>query len=117
MQSVNFAKCKDDVSIDEQLSNVRTYQTYWSDNQVSVTVHFKPEHRAELVESLMVYEGRFKSMSFLVEGDTYVQAPFEVITEDQYHELMKDIKHLDLSAVNIIGGGVMYCTNDKCELK
>lgn len=117
IKSVNFSKGKDDVSVDEQFSHVRTYQTYWSDNQVSVTITFKPEDRGALVEALSSYEGRFKSVSFLVDGDVYAQAPLQSISEDEYLELSKDLQPLDLSDVRVQGTGVMYCTNDKCELK
>lgn len=117
VHSPNFTKCKDDITIDEQLSHVRTYQQYWSDNQVSVTISIKPEDRDALVELLMAYEGRIKSLSFLVEGDVYAQAPLEAITEEQYLALTQDLKPLDLSSVKIGGGGVIFCTNDKCELK
>lgn len=117
VQSVNFSKCKDEITVDEQFSHVRTYQTYWSDNQVSVTITFKPEDKDALTNALSLYEGRFKSVSFLVDGDVYAQAPLEAITAEEYSRLMSDIKPLDLSSVRIGGGGVLYCTNDKCELK
>ncbi len=117
VQSVNFSKCKDEITVDEQFSHVRTYQTYWSDNQVSVTITFKPEDKDALTNALSLYEGRFKSVSFLVDGDVYAQAPLEAITAEEYSRLMSDIKPLDLSSVRTGGGGVLYCTNDKCELK
>ena len=37
-----FERSKNDVSLWEQLENAAMYQKHWSDNQVSITVTFKP---------------------------------------------------------------------------
>lgn len=86
---------KDTTAVD-QLELVKRLQTVWADNAVSVTVYFRKEElpsiKAWLKEN---YESSVKSVSFLPHSDHgFDQAPYEEISEDQYHAIVKRLTPL-----------------------
>jgi len=114
----NFIKKKEDVSIWEQVKNVTDYQTYWSDNAISCTVHFKKEEAKDVPRVLEAFEDQLKSISFLpLLEHGYKQAPLEAITEKEYNDMIKKLKIPDFSNITTIPEGEMFCTNDSCEIK
>lgn len=55
-------------------------------------------------------------------GGTYQQAPFEDITEEQFHEMSKHLSHIDLTKVheekdNTDLSGEIACGSDGCEIQ
>ena len=64
-------------------------QRYWSDNQVSCTVTFKPEEASQIEPILNYYKYDLKSISFLpkVEMGAYAQMPYEAITKEVYEKM------------------------------
>jgi len=113
-----FVRSKDDVSIWEQVANAVAYQRYWADNQVSVTVTFKPDEKEDIQHILELYEDSLKGISFLpVEEHGYVQAPYETITEAQYLEMSKNLKLIVFDDIAESDMAVpKYCDSDSCEL-
>jgi adenosylcobalamin-dependent ribonucleoside-triphosphate reductase len=112
-----FVRSKDDVSIWEQVANAVAYQRYWADNQVSVTVTFKPEEKEDIQHVLELYEDSLKGISFLpIEEHGYVQAPYETITAEQYLEMVKGVRPVvfDGSEGDVIAP--KFCDSDSCEL-
>lgn len=109
-----FDRSKDDVTIWEQLENAAQMQYYWADNQVSVTVTFKPREKRDISRALELYQSRLKSVSFLpAEDHGYVQAPYITITKDEYEEAASKIKPLKLSGdTNEMIDA--YCDGDAC---
>jgi ribonucleotide reductase alpha subunit len=88
-----YDRSKDEVSMWEQLELAAQMQQYWADNQVSVTITFKPEEASSIKRALELYETRLKSVSFLpLKDHGYVQAPMETITEEQYQLMVSKIK-------------------------
>jgi len=114
----NCTKGKRDVSIWEQVALAADLQRYWADNQVSVTVTFKPEEAAEIPTVLEVFEDRLKSISFLPLGDDhgYVQAPYIQITEEEFDAMVARITPMNLGDSK---GEVedKFCTTDACEIR
>ena len=103
----------------EQLEGAAQLQSFWADNAVSITVTFKPEEAKDIPRALELYETRLKSVSFLPLADhKYVQAPYITITKDQYEEMVKDIKTLDLSSYRneSLNAAKEYCYGDKCTI-
>lgn len=87
-----FDRSKDEVSMWEQLELAAQMQQYWADNQVSVTVTFKPEEASDIKYALELYEVRLKGVSFLPLSDHgYVQAPYEAITAEEYEERTRGV--------------------------
>ncbi|GAG01968.1 unnamed protein product, partial [marine sediment metagenome] len=93
-----FDRSKNDVSIWEQAENAAAYQKYWSDNQVSITITFKPELEANQIKHVLeCYEDKLKSVSFLpIKEHGYKQAPYEEISKEKYEELISKTKPFTL---------------------
>ena len=115
VQEQEFVKCESDVTMWEQLENVAGMQKWWSDNSVSVTIKFDPKTEgASLADALELFEDRLKSVSFLPKSEHgYVQAPYEPITKEQYHEMKSKLKPLDLSAAEH-EVDEKFCDGDSC---
>ena len=111
----HFVKGKRDVSMWEQLEIAAQYQHYWADNSVSVTITFKPDEADSIKTALEMYETRLKAVSFLRYEETgYEQAPYEPISEEQYNEMIKNIKPVQRFSTNDGGSGTRYCDGESC---
>ena len=112
-----FIKGKKDVSMWEQLEIAASYQNYWADNSVSVTVTFKEEEAGDIKTALEMYETRLKAVSFLKYHETgYVQAPYEAISEEQYNEMMAGITPIQKVDTQEEASGTKFCDGDSCEI-
>ncbi len=113
-----FERSKNDVSIWEQAENAAAYQRYWSDNQVSITITFKPEEKNEIKRVLECYEDKLKSVSFLpISEHGYEQAPYEEISKERYEEMLAKVKPMNLNETQDRAIGEKFCDSDKCEVK
>ena len=112
----NFDRGKDHVSIWEQAENAAAYQKYWSDNQVSITITFKPEEAKEIEHVLECYEDKLKAVSFLpIKEHGYEQAPYEKITKEEYERRISKLKPLNLNKTADKAIGEKFCDSDTCE--
>jgi len=65
----------------------------------------------------------FNGLSVLpYDGGTYIQAPFEDITEEKYNQLMETLHDVDLSKIvelddNTDLSGELACAGGACEIK
>jgi ribonucleoside-diphosphate reductase alpha chain len=65
----------------------------------------------------------FNGLSVLpFDGGTYIQAPFENITKEQYNELSKHLTNIDLTKVVEIEDNTtlvdeLACVNGSCEIQ
>lgn len=110
-----FDRAKEEVSMWEQLENAADYQKYWSDNQISITVSFKPEEAKDIKRALKVFEDKLKGVTFLpLKEHGYVQAPYETISKKEYFVIKSGIKPLDLKNISFRPKGVKFCDSDKC---
>lgn len=110
---------KRDVSIWDQVALASDLQRYWADNQVSVTVTFKPEEAKDIATVLEVYEDRLKSISFLPLSDNdhgYVQAPYIEISEDEYVAMAQQVRPMNMTGSKHEQDD-MFCTTDSCEIR
>jgi intein/homing endonuclease len=113
-----FVKAKKDVTIWEQFANAADMQQYWTDNQVSITITFKPEERADIQSCLEHFETKLKAVTLLPLADHgYEQAPYITITKEEYEEAMAGISELDLSgAEHDILAEDKFCDGDSCAV-
>jgi hypothetical protein len=112
-----FDKKKADVSMWEQIKNVVDYQRFWADNNVSVTITFKPEEKNDIVRVLECYEDSLKTISFLpIKNHGYKQAPYEEIDKTTYETMLSKISKVDFSGLNTIPIGSKMCDGDSCTL-
>ena len=92
-------------------------------HNVSATVSLR-EHEWDAAGQWM-WDNRdyYNGLSVLpYDGGTYKQAPFEDITEEQFHIMMKSLHNIDLSKVielddNTDLSGELACAGGACEIK
>ena len=92
-------------------------------HNISATVSIKPEEWEEVGEWMWNNRDSYNGLSVLpYDNGTYIQAPFETITEDTYNELMKTLHEIDLSKVIELDDdtnlqGELACSGGQCEVK
>ena len=118
VESKHFTKSVKDVTIWEQFANAAALQSYWADNQVSITVSFKHEEVPFIKDCLEMYERKLKSISLLppAEDAGYQQLPYEEITESEYKEMLSKITKLDLTSA-VHEQDDKFCDGDTCNLE
>jgi ribonucleoside-triphosphate reductase (thioredoxin) len=111
-----FDRAKHQVSMWEQLENAAALQAHWADNQVSITVTFRPHEAGDIKHALELYESRLKSVSFLPLLDHgYAQAPYQAITESEYLEASKYLKRVSFKKAEHENTDA-FCDGDACVL-
>jgi hypothetical protein len=114
----NFIKGKTEVTMWEQLLNASDYQKWWADNQVSITVTFKPEEARDIPTALSIFDSSLKSVSFLpLSGGSYAQMPYEEIDEKTYLEMTRKLSKPDYSSFIEKPVGEQFCDGEACEIK
>lgn len=90
------AVCEEDTSVIDQLSNIKFFQEYYSDNSVSCTVYYRPEELLMIKDWVTDNFDSVKSLSFSLKQDhSYHQPPMEEITEEKYKEMMAKSSFID----------------------
>jgi ribonucleoside-triphosphate reductase (thioredoxin) len=114
----NEGRCLKDVSIWEQVALAVFLQRFWSDNQVSCTVTFRPEEASQISIVLDYYKYDLKSISFLprLEKGAYAQMPYEAISREKYLEMTNDLMPLQFEAYAEESLGEKFCNNDTCTI-
>ncbi len=113
------------------LERVKKVATEWvksghrkgsNSHNVSATISLKPEDWELAGEWMWDNRKHYNGLSVLpYDGGTYTQAPFEDITEDQYHQMMKSLTNIDLSTVVELQDdtnltGELACAGGSCEI-
>jgi ribonucleoside-diphosphate reductase alpha chain len=93
----------------ELLERVKKFNIEWvkeghrkgaNTNNVSATISIKPEEWSEVGEWMWENKNTFNGLSVLPFSDhTYIQAPFETITEEQFNEMVQHLHNIDLSRI------------------
>lgn len=113
-----------EVSVWEKAHLATLMQRHWADNQVSVTLSFRPDEGHDIARVIRSFDGQLKSMSFLPLGEemsagAYAQMPFERATPEKLEKMFSSVKPIDWTAIYESGReseGEAYCSNDVCEL-
>lgn len=115
-------KSADDMTVFEQLDDVKFLQKNWSDNSVSVTAYYVKEELPELKKYIEEnFNDNFKTLSFLLKSGAsgFKQMPFEGITKEQYEEMTKGTKQI-VSAESFNADDVEEvddCASGACPVK
>jgi ribonucleoside-triphosphate reductase len=114
-------KLAKDMTAIDQLNVIKELQTVWSDNAVSCTIYYKKEELDTIKDWLVKnYNTNVKTVSFLLHNEHgFIQAPLEEITEEQFHEMSKNITPIiDLSKIdeNSVVDNV-ECESGVCPIK
>jgi ribonucleotide reductase alpha subunit len=108
---------KDMTAID-QLELVKTMQTKWSDNSVSVTVYYHLEELDDIKQWMEKnYENSLKTVSFLLHSDHgFDQAPYEEITQDDYDKRVARLTKIESIAIGEVLAGI-ECEEGICPIR
>jgi len=91
-------------------------------NNVSVTVSIKDDEWENVGKWMWDNRNSYNGISVLpYDGGSYVQAPFEEITEETYNELIKYVRNIDLTKVKEVMdstnlNGEVACSGGSCEV-
>lgn len=115
----NEGKSLKDVSIWEQVALAAFLQKFWSDNQVSCTVTFRPEEAHQIKTVLEYFKYDLKSISFLpkLEKGVYAQMPYEAISKEVYEQRSSLVTPFRSLSIAEESAGEKFCSNDVCEIK
>jgi hypothetical protein len=120
-----------DESALDLLNRVKRFSVEWiqpghikGDNthNVSATVSIKPNEWEEVGNWMWENRAVYNGISVLPhDGGTYIQAPFEDITEERYNELIQHLNKVDLSNIRETEDttdlkGEVACAGGACEL-
>lgn len=112
----NEGKSLKDVSIWEQAHLAVFLQRFWSDNQVSCTITFRPDEASQIAPILDYLKYSLKSISFLpkLEAGAYAQMPYEAISREKYLEMRAKIRRMNFLTKDEDAVAEKFCTNDVC---
>ena len=115
----------------DMLERVKKFNLQWvkkghrkgaNTNNVSATVSIKNDEWEKVGKWMWENRETFNGLSVLPYSDhTYVQAPFEDITKDQFNELVQHLHNIDLSKVVEFGDNTALmdqaaCAGGACEI-
>lgn len=115
----NNSRSQKEVSLWEQFCNLAFMQRVWSDNMCSITATFGKDEIEDVPKVLKYFLPQIKSCSLLpktTDTTMYKQLPFEECTEDEYNEMLKNLKEFDWSPLCSDGIDTRFCTNDSCSI-
>lgn len=117
-------------SVLDLLERVKKFYSSWivpghiegnNTNNISATISVKPEEWKIVGEWMWNNKQFYNGLSVLPYlGGSYVQAPFEDISEEEYYNRSKVLKSIDLSNViemddNVNFGQIASCAGGQCE--
>ena len=107
----------------EQLENWLIYQRHWCEHKPSVTISVKDDEWMDVGSWVWRYFDEISGISFLPYSDhTYVQAPYQDATKEEYDALRKITpKNIDWTKFieeddNTIGAQTLACVAGACEI-
>ncbi|MBK8699262.1 MAG: fused protease/ribonucleoside-triphosphate reductase [Saprospiraceae bacterium] len=107
-----------EVGIWEQVALSVFLQKYWSDNQVSCTVTFKPHETDQIAIILDYFKYELKSISFLpkLELGVYAQMPYEAVSRAKFDDMISRITTIDFTTFAEDAVAEKFCNNDTCVI-
>jgi ribonucleoside-triphosphate reductase (thioredoxin) len=94
-------KTKDDVYVDEQFDTYFRFQEDYTSHNSSNTIHVRPDEWEQAEQRVWDGWDKFVGVSFLAyDGGSYALAPYEQITEEEYHELKDKMKPFDHTLIS-----------------
>ena len=123
MKAPKGAITRNDMTAIEQMENWLIYQRHWCEHKPSVTISVKEDEWMKVGAWVWEYFDEISGISFLPHSDhTYVQAPYQDCTVEEYKELLdktpKNIKWDSFIETddNTEGAQTLACTGGSCEI-
>ena len=114
------------------LKRIKMFSSTWIANghrngqnkhNVSATVSIKPDEWETVGQWMWENRDSYNGLSVLPhDNGSYIQAPFEDITEEKYNDLASKLHELDLTKVIEMSdetdlAGELACSGNNCEIK
>lgn len=114
---------RNDVGAIQQLEHYLVFQQNWCEHNPSITVYVKNDEWLEVGAWVYKNLDKLGGVSFLPHSDhVYPQAPYQDITEAQYHQFAQEFPAIDWAAFNTferddstVNMHELACTNGSCE--
>ena len=123
MKAPKGAVTRNDMTAIEQMENWLVYQRHWCEHKPSVTISVKDHEWMDVGAWVWKYFDEISGISFLPHSDhTYVQAPYQDATKEEYEALRKITpKQIDWTSFieeddNTEGAQTLACTGGSCEI-
>ena len=115
----------DEVGAIEQLELWKTYQLHWCEHKPSITVYYTPDEFLPCMQWIWDNFDLASGISFLPYSEhTYQQAPYQEITEEQYHDAVLEMPTTidwndlaDFESEDMTSGAqTLSCSAGACEI-
>jgi len=125
VQAPKHAITRDKLTAIQQLEVWLTYQRHWCEHKPSITVSIKEDEWMEVGAWVYKHFDEVSGISFLPYSEhTYVQAPYQEITKDQYFNLEEKMPgEINWSALSLYeledtttGTQALACVSGECEI-
>lgn len=124
MKSGPEARTRHDVTAIEHLKAWLTLQRHWCEHKPSVTINVKDDEWDEVGDFVYEHFDEMSGVSFLPFSEhTYVQAPLQEITEEEYLRRAAEFPNVDFSRLmgfekhdTTEGTQTLACTGGVCEI-
>jgi ribonucleoside-triphosphate reductase (thioredoxin) len=116
---------RDKLNAIQQLEVWLVYQREWCEHKPSITVSVKEDEWMEVGAWIYKHFDEVSGISFLPYSEhTYVQAPYQEVTKDQYEEMLAKMpKTIDWTALSLYeledsttGTQALACVSGECEI-
>ena len=116
---------RDKITAIQQLEVWLVYQRHWCEHKPSITVSVKEDEWMEVGSWVYKHFDEVSGISFLPYSEhTYVQAPYQETTKDQYEEMLKKMpKTINWEALSLYeledtttGTQALACVSGECEI-
>ena len=125
VKAPKYAITRDNLSAIQQLEVWLTYQRHWCEHKPSITVSVKEDEWMEVGAWVYKHFDEVSGISFLPYSEhTYVQAPYQEVTKNQYEEMVKKMpKTINWEALSLYeledtttGTQALACVSGECEI-
>ena len=125
VKAPKHAITRDKLTAIKQLEVWLTYQRHWCEHKPSITVSVKEDEWMEVGAWVYKHFDEVSGISFLPYSEhTYVQAPYQEVTEEQYKEMVgKMPAAINWSALSLYeledtttGTQALACVSGECEI-
>jgi ribonucleoside-diphosphate reductase alpha chain len=125
VKAPEHAITRDKLTAIQQLEVWLVYQRHWCEHKPSITVSVKEDEWMEVGAWVYKHFDEVSGISFLPYSEhTYVQAPYQEVTKDQYEEMIAKMpKTIDWAALSLYeledsttGSQALACVSGECEI-
>ena len=125
VKAPSHAITRDKLNAIQQLEVWLVYQRHWCEHKPSITVSVKEDEWMEVGAWVYKHFDEVSGISFLPYSEhTYVQAPYQEVTKDQYEEMLAKMpKTIDWTALSLYeledtttGTQALACVSGECEI-